>query len=171
MDCSLIVNWLVRDRARLLGFIWTIVRDYTLCEDIFQEVVTLAMQKAESIENEQHLDGWARKTAKFKSLEALRNRTYQSACLDQDVIASLEEQWPNDAIERDEIEYLQACLEELTPRARHIVRLRYMEGLTGNQVADKLKVKVHSIYVALTRSYKTLESCIRRKKREAGAIG
>ena len=45
---------------------------------------------------------------------------------------------------------LDACMNKMTPYSREILRLRYMEGLAGTEVADTLNRKVDTIYKALT---------------------
>jgi RNA polymerase sigma-70 factor (ECF subfamily) len=67
----------------------------------------------------------------------------------------------------DEAEYLKTCVEQLTPRSQEILHLRYTEGLTGIQIAEAINVKVGSVYVALTRIYQALETCIHERRLEA----
>ena len=42
---TIIVRVLLAERAKLLAYIWVIVRDAHLVEDVFQEVAALAVQK------------------------------------------------------------------------------------------------------------------------------
>ena len=58
---------------------------------------------------------------------------------------------------------LRLCMEKLTENARTTLRLRYFEGLRGDEVAARLGRKPDAIYKALQRAYATLQECIRRK--------
>ena len=166
MEPNLAVQALIRDRARLLGYLWAIVRDHHLADDLFQEVAVLAMERAAEINGEDHLLLWARKAARFKALEALRRKAFRMMSLDEDVLDALEAEW--DRVNRpagdEEADHLRFCMEQLLPRARTIVHLRFTEGLSGARVAEILNLKVASVYVSLARIYRALADCIRRRR-------
>ena len=165
MDSNEIVRALIRDRARLLGYIWAIVRDTHVADDLFQDVTVLAMERATEIKDEQHLALWARRAARLKALEALRKRSRRPVPLDGDVIELLEAEWDGDDPHGtgEDIEHLRACMAKLSPHARAIIGLRYAEEVSGARVAEVMQVKVESVYVALARIHRTLADCIRRR--------
>jgi RNA polymerase sigma-70 factor (ECF subfamily) len=173
MDSHHVVRELLRERAKLLGYIWAIVRDHHLAEDVFQDVTVLAMERAGEIRNDDHLMLWARKAARFKALELLRKKARLPLALDGDVLELLEAEWAGvDSFAiADEVDHLRACIDRLTPHARRILHLRYTAGLTGIQVAGVVNVKVSSVYVALTRIHQALEDCIRRRRQGEAARG
>lgn len=166
MDVNGVVRALIRDRARLLGYVWAIVRDHYLADDVFQDVTVLAMDRATEINDEKHLALWARRAARFKALEALRKHTRRAVSLDEDVLELLESEWdrgdPRDLGE--DVEHLRACIEKLSPHAQSIISLRYAEEVSGARVAEVLEVKVESVYVALARIHRALGDCIRRRR-------
>jgi len=166
MDSQDIVRELIRERTKLLGYIWAIVRDHHLAEDIFQDVTVLAMEKAGDIRCRDHLLPWARQAARYKALELHRKNA--RLALESDVLELLEVEWADsDSFTADEeVDHLRACLEQLTPHARRLLHLRYTAGLNGSQVAEAVNVKVSSVYMALTRIHQTLEECIRRRHQE-----
>jgi RNA polymerase sigma-70 factor (ECF subfamily) len=172
MKTDALIRILIRDRAQLLGFIWAIVRDHHLADDVFQEVTVLALERAGEINDEGHLLLWARKAARFKALEILRRKSYRMILLDEDVLESLEAGWAaGDTLSSSsEAGHLKACIERLTPRAREILHLRYTEGLSGVQVAEIVNVKVASVYVMLTRIYQALEKCISGRRTSADLL-
>src|SRR5262245_1335181 len=161
MDSHHVVGDLLRERAKLLGYIWAIVRDHHLAEDVFQDVTVLALERAGGIRNDDHLLLWARKAARFKALELLRKKARLPLALDGDVLEMLEAEWAevDSFVVADEVDHLRACIERLTPHAQRILHLRYTAGLTGIQVAGVVNVKVSSVYVALTRIHQALEEC------------
>jgi RNA polymerase sigma-70 factor (ECF subfamily) len=174
MEVNDIVRELIHDRAKLLGYVWAIVRDYQLADDVLQEVTVLALERASEITDGKHLLLWSRKAARYKSLELLRKRSRDVALLADDVLELLEADWQtlDSHSTTDEVDHLRACIDLLSPHARKIVHLKYMEGLSGAQVAQVIKVKVTSVYVALTRIHKALEGCIRaRRNRAEGSYG
>src|SRR5438067_8569240 len=88
-----LVRVLLRDREKLFAYCWSIVRDDNLAEEIFQEVSTLAVEKRQTIRDEQHLAGWLRHAARNKALEAVRARSAKPAVLDETLLDVLEDDW------------------------------------------------------------------------------
>ena len=166
MEPNSVVRALIRDRAKLLGYTWAIVHDPHLADDIFQDVTVLAIERAAEIKDEGHLLLWSRKAAHFKALEALRAKEYRMMSLDEDVLDLLEASWQglDSVATADEANHLRRCIEQLTPKAKEIVHLRFTEGLSGIQVAEIVKLKVASVYVSLARIYRTLADCIRQRR-------
>ncbi len=172
LDQATVVKVLVAERAKLLAYIWSIVRDEHTVEDVFQEVSILAVQKCHEIENPRVLWAWLRQTAKYRSLHALRVRGKQ-LILDEHLLSKLDLVWP----EYDQtpspamIDSLLKCVAELTPNAQQIVGLRYVDGLSGIEVAKRLKREVHAVYMALSRIHSALRRCIQQRMaalRDAG---
>jgi RNA polymerase sigma-70 factor, ECF subfamily len=171
MDANDVVRALIRDRARLLGYVWAIVRDPHLADDVFQDVTVLAMERATEIKDERHLALWARRAARLKALEALRKRPRRTVPLDADVLDLLEAEWDGDDPHAagEDIEHLRACMAKLSAHARTILGLRYAEEVSGARVAEVMQVKVQSVYVALARIHRALGDCIRRRRAGGGA--
>src|SRR5688500_14075550 len=157
MEPNAVVRALIRDRAKLLGYICVIVRDHHVAEDVFGDVTVLAMERAGEINDEAHLALWARKAARLKALEAVRRRNRGrrgTVSLDDDVIEMIEADWGVvDAMPAAaEVDHLRSCIERLTPRARRILHLRYVEGLGGASLAAHAEVGIdlRSLYVAMS---------------------
>jgi len=163
MDSNQVVRALIRDRAKLLGYAWAILRDHHAADDVFQEVTVLAMERPGEIADEAHLARWARKAARLKCLEVLRRRSKRSLPLDGDVLDLLEAEWEDPASGEERVDHLRECVDKLSPRAREVLGMRYSLGLSGARVAELLQIKVESVYVALARIHKALGDCISRR--------
>jgi RNA polymerase sigma-70 factor (ECF subfamily) len=163
---TIIVRVLLAERAKLLAYIWVIVRDAHLVEDVFQEVAALAVQKRNELRDEAALPVWLRRTARFQALAALRDKArdpHQS--LTPEILDQLDTYWSSQDRQPDDarVEALQDCLTQLSPYARQIVALRYGKGLQGIKVAEALGRNVRTIYMALTRIHNSLRDCIEQK--------
>ena len=170
LDLATTVKGLMNDRAKLIAYLHAIVRDRHAAEDLFQEVVALAVQKHDEIQDREHLPLWARKAGRNKALESLRKKKYSPLTLDRDVLDLLEAPWITlDRLDpEDEMDHLRRCLDKLAPKTRRIVNLKYVEGLSGIQIAELVGSRVHSVYVALTRAHRSLQSCIGERRRLEG---
>jgi RNA polymerase sigma factor (sigma-70 family) len=160
-----VIHSLLSDRALMLAYIRSLVIDRDAAEDIHQEVVIQALRAAETIKDRTHLLAWARRTAKLKSLEYLRQKRRQPQQLDPEVLDLLEPSWEAESGDAAQARAaaLSYCLGELTPRARELVKLRFVDHLNGIQISNIRGLKVQSVYMSLSRIYHTLENCMRRK--------
>ncbi|XZE53634.1 sigma-70 family RNA polymerase sigma factor [Planctomycetaceae bacterium SH139] len=165
MEHEATLRILVSDRARLLAYVWSIVRDEHAAEDLYQELIVVAMGRVKSFDDSIHLLKWSRLTLRNKALEHLRRQRNTPVPLAGDVLDLLEGHWNEyDSLDSAEMtEALRRCLSLLTSKTRRLVELRYGQGLRGTDVARVTDRKPHTIYVALSRAYKTLGDCIGRR--------
>jgi RNA polymerase sigma-70 factor (ECF subfamily) len=163
VDHNTLMRVMMRDRAKLFAYIWSIVRDVHLAEDVLQEVSLLALDKSQVIENEQVLPAWLRTTCRFRALRALENKHRLPTPLDDHLLDQLDQQWgkTDGQTPGDLIDALRDCVAKLTPRARKMLRMRYADGMSGSDVADAAGIKADSVYKSLGRIHRTLADCIR----------
>lgn len=159
-----VVQTLLQQRSTLLAYLWTLVRDQHIAEDLYQEVVVLALEKASEINDEEHLIRWAQKTAKFKAMNTLRKMQRKPVSLSGQTLELLDQAW----VQRDEhsdddmSEALRHCMTKLSPYASKLLEHRYVEGKTGQALANALGRTLNTTYTALSRIHRSLEACIRK---------
>jgi RNA polymerase sigma-70 factor, ECF subfamily len=165
LDASRIVRLLMSERSRLFSYIWAIVGDAHLAEDVFQEVSLLCIEKGGEVAGEPQFRVWLRRAARFKALQAVRQLKHRPAPLEESVIEKLEEYWVEyDATpESDLVETLRECIRLLTPNNRKLMVLRYTKGLRTNQIAQRLKRQVTAVRQSLARSHRSLYDCVHAK--------
>jgi RNA polymerase sigma-70 factor (ECF subfamily) len=171
IDGNILVRLLLRYRTHLLAYIIAIVRDEHLAEDVYQDVAALAFERRDQIANEPALIGWLRTASRLQAMAALRRKSGSPRTLDDHVLELLGDDFEALAAspEGDEIDALRRCLATLSPYARQMVDLRYVEGVSGQLLADRLGRKLNTIYVALARIHRALGDCIRKRLAEGGA--
>jgi RNA polymerase sigma-70 factor (ECF subfamily) len=162
LDRDTVVRLLLRERAKVLAYTYAIVRDHQAAEDVFQDVSVLAIDRAPEIEGERHFLGWVRNAARFKALKARRQRRGQPVALEDEVLDLLDGTWQryDEVPAREMIDALRGCLDRLTPNARQLVELKYVDGLGGALIASRLGRQVRSIYTALSRIHRALSECL-----------
>lgn len=165
-----VIHGLFSDRAKLISFIRAIVLSQHAAEDIHQEVVIEALQKAETIGDSQHLLAWARQVAKAKAFNYLKRQKHHPQVIDPELLDLLEPVWQaeSDVLGPTMMEALNECLQSLTPRSRRLVDLRFGDRMNGSQMSEALGLKVPSVYMALSRVYRVLDECVRRKIANVG---
>lgn len=167
IDQPIIVRTLMRDRAKLLAFIWSIVHDGHIAEDVLQDVSVLAVEKRDEIESEAVLGAWLRTTARHRALYAMRRDRRSPLTLDEHVLDLMESEWRKrdspDGPGADRVmSALRSCLTKLTPSVRQVIQLRYGQSLSSQQIANQLGRSIASIYKATTRAHASLAECVRR---------
>jgi RNA polymerase sigma-70 factor (ECF subfamily) len=161
---------LVAERGPLLGFIASLARDRDLAEDVFQTLVVITSEKSPDLDTRERFLSWARTAARYEVNNALRKR-HRTVALDDNVMDLLESQWamadrkPATAI----ADALDRCLGALTDNARRMLRLRFEDGLSGEDLARALGRTVNTVYVGLSRSYRALADCIEARVAESEA--
>jgi RNA polymerase sigma-70 factor (ECF subfamily) len=156
---------LLINRAKLLGYVRSIVHSADLAEDVFQNLSIVMLRKHEQIEDEASFTPWMFKTARFEALNARRKEARPEICLSDAAMDQLDEQWlktPHATNSRLS-DALEVCLQHLTPRARRLIQLRYTQDLSGEELAQKVDRKVNTVYVALSRIYQNLNRCIQKQ--------
>lgn len=159
-----IVAQLMRHRATLFAYIWSVVADEHIAEDVLQDVSRLAIAKSEQINDADHVLPWARRAAKFTALNVMRKRAKGHVTLDEKTLNLLDPHWDtagNDS--SDTAVALQKCLAQLTPKSKRLVQLRYHDNLSGRALAEATGQQLRSVYTALSRIHRTLGDCIRER--------
>jgi RNA polymerase sigma-70 factor (ECF subfamily) len=164
---------LLAHRGMLLGYITSIVREPHLAEDVFQNMALVVLKKGHVIKEETQFPAWARKVARLEALTALRKRKNSPELLDQSVLDLLEDHWPaGDNSPHAAGVALRQCMERLAPRARRLIELRYIENVRPADLSAKFARPINTIYVALSRTYRLLATCVKeRLAREGVAYG
>lgn len=163
-----LVRVLMAERNKLLAYAWSIAGDFGLCEDVVQEVALLALDKGREVADEPRLKVWLRRTARFKTLEALRRKNKTPPPLSEDVLDKLESHWEpydhrGELAESAITEMLRACFHRLTDKQRRLLSLRYAKQLRSSEIAERLQMKAETVYRAITRAHRSLADCIEEK--------
>ncbi len=166
---------LLARRIALTGFLRSFVRERATAEDLFQDLAVRAVAEAGDFNDAEHLGRWARKAGKHRAIDHLRRAENRRRVFDADVIdllASEADEVASSMDDRDRArsEALEECIEKLAPQSREVIRLRYGQELSGQEVAHRLGRKDDTVYKMLARSYAQLRHCIEAKLRRGGGI-
>jgi RNA polymerase sigma-70 factor (ECF subfamily) len=138
------------------------IRDRQHCEDVIQETALAIAEAFDQYDPAKPFVPWAMGVARHKVLQYYRkyNRdrlVFDEALLDQ-ISARFEEQ-ADTAHERRAA--LSICLEKLAEHTREMIRLRYIDNLGYDQIADALGRTRAGVANSLYRSRKALAQCVK----------
>lgn len=168
-----ILQTLMKCRTRLSAAAWLVVRDTHAAEDLFQNVALKAMTREVHFENEAALMSWALITARREGIDWLRRHQRETLCLDAEILELLDREWQSETAHPAglRIEALQDCLRAAPESARRLLSLRYFDGHTCEEVAERMGLGLNVIYKRISRLHESLKDCIEGKIRHAADNG
>lgn len=162
LDHETILRHLFAARQRLNAAAWLIVRDAQAAEDIFQNVALKSVTRGVTFEHEGALLSWATVSAQREGIDWLRKRKNETLGLEPDVLDLLDLEWQSKhtSSEGPRMEALRECLDAVPANSRRLLELRYFEGRSCQEVADKVGAGVEAIYQRLSRLHRQLKQCV-----------
>lgn len=142
-----------RHRARVYDYIYMMVKDRELAEDILQETFIKAVKVIDSgrYKDSGKFLSWVMRIAHNQVIDHFRaekqNKSINESAAGYDIIASqrltegsIEDRLVGEQIEAD----LRRLVEELPDEQREVVRLRYWDGLSFKEIAEQTEVSINT---------------------------
>ncbi|MES2660231.1 MAG: sigma-70 family RNA polymerase sigma factor [Verrucomicrobiota bacterium] len=144
------------------GFVLSMIPDFSVADDVVQETFLIVTKKAQSFEIGTSFAAWVKAIARFKALEAMRARRFET--LSEQVLEALSTEPHEFAGDTDErIALLRGCITQLAPQARRSIDYRYQNEHMPPQIANLMGCTVQSVNVTLSRARAFLRECVQRK--------
>ena len=180
-DVEALGQFLELHRQELLGFVQHVSRpelqQVVPAEDLFQEVATSAISSLSRLASPE-LDplSWLRQLARRRVVDAHRfhfqaarrsqgrQRSLQgnndaSSGWEAMIVASMTS--PSQVLSRNQrLSRLQVAIQELGTEAEQAIRLRYVEGLSSREIAERMGKSDVAIRVMLSRSIQRLQGLL-----------
>jgi len=152
-------------RKLLLAYIYSIVRDAHLAEDVLQDSAVVILQRWSEFGEVRNFWALAREVARRQSLAALRKSRKLKVGLSTESLDALDRGF--DAVAQAEpdgrVEALRACLQALPEGWRAIALLRYRDGHSLSELAERLERSANGLAVTLNRIRVRLADCVRAR--------
>lgn len=151
------------------GYVRALVRDRAVADEVLQETSLVLFRRFDEYDEERPFVAWAIGIARFQVLSLSRDAARSRVAFDTDLLARFTETWAELAPgASDRSLFLQDCILRLAARARQMVRLRYYDGLTAEEIARQIGGTGASVRVALQRIRQQLRECVERQLRAEG---
>ena len=166
-----LVQNIVRYKKVLGGMLTAMVGDYSVAEDLFQEVAVIMTRKRESVDEDCRFVAWARSIAINVVRDHRKKKARQRVhLLDEMVLESVA-----DVFEQTEEplwdlrrQALQKCAEKLPDRERTLLRRRYEDSVPVPELAASLSVSRGALDTMLYRIRKALHQCVETRLQRLG---
>lgn len=156
------------NRQQLMSFIYGLVRQTQIAEDIFQETwlkLANSLQQGTAIERPA---AWCRKVAKNLVLEYWRKQANSKVVVDSALIEfidyvemAFEESADDRMAERQQA--LNACVEALPEKSKRLLALKYDECYSMEKIAEAVEQSTAAVSKALLRLRQALAVCVQKK--------
>lgn len=163
LEPDTVVQVLLRERVRIAASAALIVRDCHTADDIFQQVVLLALEHRAELRDQDHLLAWSLRTARHKAVDWVRSRRLRP--LPNGVLDLLEADWRDAGGigSSDQTDALRRCVGKLGVEARGLLQMKYADGLSVAVMADRLHRSTDAVYQRLSRLHRALRGCVERE--------
>jgi len=158
-------------RYSLLAYINACVGHYQNAEDIFQEVWLSVLKAAGEGREIHNLRAWCLKVAKNRVMRHRRSLlvSRREEVVAEDILTLLGGAVVEDSVEdipwEERVSVLNECMKRLRPRALEILRLRYFESLSIDDMTERLRKPAQNVYLALSRTRRWLRDCVEKTLR------
>lgn len=162
-------EWYTRElleaRGSLFGFILSLVRDFDLAEELFQEVCVRVLERESEFRRGTDFGAWVREFSRRTVLEEQRHRG--RVRLSSGAISAIAQRFQGtEAGYLARREALRHCVEELDGANRKLIDLHYERGLSLSEMGAQLGRGAGAVQVALSRARTVLSKCIQRRMNE-----
>ena len=167
------VKRLMEHRSMLHSFVFAMLRDAHLTEDILQEVAVVLWSKYREFTPGTDFGAWARSVAYREVLAARRSEArahrYMDESCAQEILAAYErrEQTVDTATHR---RALRRCMGQLNSDLREMMRCRYALSMSSREIAAKFSRTAQAVDAIVYRIKKLLSDCVRSRLVESGEI-
>ena len=146
------------------GYKW--LRNSTLVEDCIQDLFIKLMRNRENLALPNSVRNYLFTSLRMMALDKLKGRSYDVLFLDEEHGKDFPLEWSFDEEmirnEEDKIRYrrLQEALDTLTPRQREAIFLRYIQGISYEEVSGILELSPKATYKLVARALASLKEIL-----------
>ncbi len=162
------VQQITENQNRLYGYVFSMLGDHTQAADVLQETNLVLWRKKSQFRSGEPFLPWAFAIARFQVLAHVRDRGRDRCVLDGDLVEVLALETEKQAEQFEGVRRaLHGCIAELTETNRDLVRRRYFQSLSIDELSVSLQRGASAVKVALLRIRRKLADCVERKMVEA----
>jgi RNA polymerase sigma-70 factor (ECF subfamily) len=164
------VNLMTRHQPRLFSYLLSLVGDVDSANDLLQETNVTLWKEWRKYEPGTNFKSWAFRVAHFEFMTHRQKRLRNRVIFSDELVATLAvEARAHDETHEQRAAALEACLEQIAPLAREVIRLRYTEGFAVSELASRMGRTANAVSQILFRARCALIDCVNR--RDATEVG
>lgn len=160
---TLFAELLRTNQSRLLGYIYSLLRDTNDADDLFQQSALILWNKFDQYDTARSFFSWACGVARLEVANFIRSRSRKKLYLTDSLNLLLIESYNEmPQVELDERrDALSHCMQKLRERDRQILLACYGEEEGVTRVAERMGRSSQSLHNSLKRLRQALYECVR----------
>jgi len=152
-------------QAWLFRYIFRLVGEHGLAEDVTQEVFLIIYRKIGWLENPQVFRAWAYRIASREAFRRLkREKRWSEQIRDEEILEKISVRETEEIYEPELIEKLPVLISEVSPASRAVLILHYLDELPLSQIAEILDISLGTVKSRLAYGLESLRGKIKREK-------
>ena len=152
-------------QAALFRYIFRLVGEYALAEDILQEVFIIIYRKIRWLENPKLFRAWVYRIASRETFKHLKKEKRWSEQLrDEEILEKVPVKTSEEIYEPELIEKLPTLMSEVSPASRAVLILHYLDETPLSEVAEILNISLGTVKSRLAYELTNLRQKIKREK-------
>ena len=160
-------------RAELTAYARSLLGNYTAAEDVVQEAMLVVVKKFDQFQEGTSMLAWCRSIVRLEVLRVKqrrqRERTLAERLLDDAIDAAFDEF--QTARRRDDTESwreaLDRCLGRVPERGRRVLKARFVDELSYQQIGERVGMTIEAVRKALFRLKQQVRLCVETSLRAA----
>ncbi|MBN1699127.1 MAG: sigma-70 family RNA polymerase sigma factor [Spirochaetales bacterium] len=141
----------------IFGYVFGMVKDAALAQDITQDVFIICYKKLETLRNYAAFPGWIRKIASREAAKKIKYRVGKEVLMDtMEHHQSAGSDPAHSLIKKETEEKIREEIEKLPETQRIPTILYYIDGYSQQEVADFLNIKLNTVKKRLQRARESL---------------
>jgi RNA polymerase sigma-70 factor (ECF subfamily) len=159
-----LVSLMTQFQGRLYAYILSLLGDVDATNDVLQETNVVLWKESSQYVPGTNFKAWSFRVAHFQCMAHRQKQLRDKVVFNDEVVATLavESRELDDHYEERAVA-LERCLEQIRPRSREALRLRYAEQLPVQIMASKLERTPNAVSQLLFRARQWLIECVKRE--------
>lgn len=158
------VRQLTENQPRLYGYVYSLLGDHSRAADVVQETNLVLWRKIDEFDAGKPFLAWALGIARFQVLASLRDQKRDRLMLDAELADQLSGEVARQSEQLEDVRRsLRDCVQQLAPRGRELIDMRYFRGLSTSEIATKLDRSLSAIKTGILRVRRDLADCVERR--------
>jgi len=151
-------------QTTLFRYIFRLVGEHALAEDILQEVFLIIYRKLGWLENPKLFRAWAYRIASREAFRHLKKeKRWAQQVRDEKFLETIPAKKREEVFEPELIEKLPTLISEVSPASRAVLILHYLEEMSLGETAQVLDISLGTAKSRLAYGLQTLREKIKRE--------
>lgn len=156
-------HWMSAEPA-VSAYVFASVSGFHDAEDVIQRIAQELARRFDEYEPNRPFVGWALWIARSRVIDFYRTQGRSRVVFSDELLGQLADTMARQAEGRSHRrEALEVCLDELPPRSRRLLDLRYVEEMSAEDAAQEIGSTAGSVRVLLSRVRTVLALCIKQR--------